>query len=301
MRKLTPRVPHRTSQMLAISLLSVCVSTTNAQQSTEISTARTTGSVGTGAQAVANPVIDSSATQEKSAAADERTRVKNEALAEIAKDLKGPPKSFEVRGLNLGGDHYKDVRDSKGFRKEGGQFLSDYPDTRKEVLSDGGVLFFYRDILFMVVYEDIQDEGEIRAVMAQLETKFKGKFTNIPRRKSREGNIETTVGGFRMAIGNFGMAEVRQTVTKAVDRRACIDSIAREMRQRLDLGLRNNSSLTSRVEEECNETLHPVQMAFVHRPIEAAINTRAAAEQKQLDQQAAAEKAKAASEKARKF
>ena len=241
------------------------------------------------------------AAQEKATAAEERSRARKDAIAVLTKELKGAPRSFEVRGMNLGGDHYQDISESKGFVSGKGSQVDGFPDTRTEVSTDGGTLFFYRDILFMTMYDDLQDTVEIRAAMNQLEAKFKSKFAGIPQQKSRDGNIETTAGGFRMNIGNFGIAEVKLTSTRPIDRRTCVNDIARDMRQRIDLGLRNYSSLTDRVESECKETLNPTQMVFINKPIEAIVNSRASAERQKSARQAAEEKIKAASEKAKKF
>jgi len=239
--------------------------------------------------------------QEKAVAAEERSRARKDAIAVLTKELKGAPRSFEVRGLNLGRDHYLDVNESKGFVNEKGSQVEGFPDTRKEESTDGGRLYFYHDVLFMAIYEDLQDTVEIRAAMNQLEAKFKGKFASIQPHKSRDGNIETTTGGFRMNIGNTGVAEVRLVSTKPVDKRACVNDIAREMRQRLDLGLKNYSSLTDRVERECVETLNPTQIVFINKPIEAIVNSRAATERQRNARQAAEERIKAASEKAKMF
>lgn len=241
------------------------------------------------------------AAREKAAAAEERSRVRKDAMAALTKELKGAPRGFAVRGLNLGSDHYQDVGESKGFANGKGSNVEGFPDTRKEVSTDGGALYFYRDILFMAIYEDLQDTVEIRAAMNQLEAKFKGKFANVPRQKSRDGNIETTTNGFRMNIGNFGVAEVKLISTRPLNRKTCIDDIAREMQQHIDLGLKNYSSLTDRVESECRETLNPTQMVFINKPIESVVNSRANAGRLSNARQAAEEKLKAASEKAKKF
>lgn len=241
------------------------------------------------------------ATQEKAAAAEERSRIRKDAIAVLTKELKSAPRSFEVRGMNLGADHYQDVSESKGFASEKGSQVDDFPDTRKEESTDGGTLFFYRDILFMAVYEDVQEAVEIRAAINQLEAKFKSKFASVPKQTSRDGNVETTTGGFRMSIGNFGVAEVKLTSTRPINRQTCVSDIASEMRRRIDLGLKNYSSLTDRVESECKETLNPTQIVFINKPIEAIVNSRASAERVKNARQAAEEKIKAANEKAKKF
>lgn len=241
------------------------------------------------------------AAKEKAAGVEERNRVKKDALGTLTKELKVAPRGFEVRGLNLGSDHYQDVAESKGFASGKGSSVDGFPDTRKEMSSDGGTLYFYRDILFMATYDDLQDTLEVRAAMNQLEAKFKGKFANLPQQKSRDGNTETTTGGFRMSIANFGVAEVKLTSSRPISRNTCIDDIAREMRQNITLRIKNYSSLTDRVESECRETLNPTQMVFINKPIEAIVNSRANAERQVNARQAAEERLKAASEKAKKF
>lgn len=241
------------------------------------------------------------AAREKAAAAEERARLRKEAYASLVKELKSPPKSFEVRGMNLGSDHYQDVAESKGFVSGKGSNVDGFPDTRKEIASDGGVFYFYRDILFMTSYDDLQDTLEIRAAMNQLESKFKGKFANIPKQKSTSGNIETTSTGFRLNIGGFGTAEVQLSATRPISRSVCIDNISRAMRLNISLGIRNYSSLTDRVESECREVLNPTQLVFVNKPIEAIVNARATAERQAKAREAVEEKLKTATDKAKKF
>ena len=242
-----------------------------------------------------------SAAQAKAVADEDRSRARQDASAVLTKELKGVPRSFEVRGLFFGKDHYLEVSESKGFQSGKGADVDGFPDTHKEISTDGATLYFYRGILFMATYEDLQDTIEIRAAMNQLEAKLKGKFAKLSQQKSRDGNIETTTGGFRLNIGTFGVAEVKLTSSRPINRRTCIDDIAREMRQRIALRLSNYSSLSDRVESECRETLNPTQLVFINKPIEALVNSRATAEQKANARQAAEEKVKAASEKAKTF
>lgn len=241
------------------------------------------------------------AAQEKAAIFEERSRARKDAIAVLTRELKSPPKNFEVRGMNFGRDHYLDVSESKGFVNGKGSPMDKFPDARIEVSIDGGTLFFYREILFMAVYDDLQDTIEIRAAMNQLEAKFKSKFVNMPQQKSLDGNIETTIGGFYMNIGNSGIAKVKLISTRPIDKRVCVSDIAREMRRRIDLGLKNYSSLTDRVESECKETLNPTQIVFINKPIEAIVNSRANAEQQRNARQVIEGRLKAASEKAKKF
>lgn len=235
------------------------------------------------------------------AASEERGRIRKDALTTLTRELKGTPKGFEARGLNFGVDHYEDIRQTKGFASDKGSGVEGFPDVRKEVLTDGGKLYFYRDILFMAIFEDLQDTLEVRAAMNQLESKFKAKFVSIPHQKTRDGNVETTSGGFRMNIGSFGAAEVRLASTRPVNRTTCINDIAREMRQRISLGLENYSSLPDRVESECRETLNPTQVVLTNKPIESIVNSRASADRLRNAREAAEEKLKAAGEKAKKF
>ena len=241
------------------------------------------------------------AAKEKAAAGDERNRVRNEAIATLTKELKAAPRGFEVRGVNLGTDHHQDVADSKSFVNGKGWNPDEIPDTRIEKTPDGGTLYFYRDILFIATYEDLQDTLEIRAAMNQLEKKFKGKFAAVPQKKSRDGNTETTTGGLRLSIGNFGVAEVKLSSSRPISRNACIDNIGREMRLNITRGIKNYSSLSDRVESECRETSNPTQMVFINKPIETLVNSRANAERQINRLQAAEERLKAANEKAKKF
>lgn len=249
----------------------------------------------------ANKMARSAATaKEKATAVEERVRLRNDAIAAITKELKAAPKNFEVRGLNLGFDHYQDVIESKGFSK-GLEDLEDFPGTRIGTANDGGKLYFYRDILFMAIYDDLQDSIELRAAMNQLEAKFKGKFSNISPKKSIDGNVEINTAGVHMNIANIGTAEVKLMSTRPVNKRICIEEIARDIRQSISLGLKQYSSLTDRVERECRELINPMQMVFINKQIEAIANSRANAEWLSRRRQAAEEKLKAANEKAKKF
>lgn len=253
------------------------------------------------AEEAAIAAIAAATLRDKAAAAEERSRAKKEAIVLLTKELKGLLKSFEVRGMSLGGDYYHDISESRGFASGKGSQVEGFPDTRREVSSDGGTLFFYRNILFMSVYSDLQDNIEIRAAMNQLEAKFKSKFTAVPNQKSRVGNSETITTGFRMSIGNFGIAEVKLSVSSPIDKRICISEIAREMRQRIELRLRNYESLDERVENECKPKLNPAEIIFINRPIETLVNSRANTERVKSARQEAEERLKAANEKVKKF
>lgn len=239
--------------------------------------------------------------KEKAEAAEQRSRVTKDAMAALTKELKAAPRSFEVRGLNLGRDHLQDIADAVGYQAGKGTDVEGFPDTRKEIGSDGGILYFYRGILFMASYDDLQDSLDIRAAMDKLEAKFKGKFAKVPQQKSRDGNTETTTVGYRMNIGGFGVADVQLSSSRPIVRSVCISDIARQMQLNIRLGIKNYSSLSDRVDSECKETLNPTQLVFIHKPIEALINARATAQRQANARQEAADKLKSASEKASKF
>jgi len=242
-----------------------------------------------------------SAAKEKAAVAEERLRLKKDAMAALAKELKSVPKSFEVRGLNFGADHHQDLAETQGFVSEKGLDLDRFPDTRSETTINGGILYFYRNILFMATFEDLQDSVEIRAAMNQLEAKYKSKFAPIPLKTTRDGNIETATRGFRMNISNSGAAEIKIASSGPISKMVCMQDISREMRRNIELRIKNYDSLTDRVERECRATVQPIEMKFTNTAIEALVLTRANTEQKERERQAADERIKSALKKAKEF
>jgi hypothetical protein len=241
------------------------------------------------------------AAKEKAAAAEQRKRSKKEALEILTKELRSTPRAFEVRGFNLGSDFDQDIAERMGGLTGSEANVKGFPDTRKETNSDGAAFYFYRGILFMVTYEDLQEKVEIRAVMNQLESKFKSKFAAIPPQKTIDGNVETTSSGFRMNIANHGVAEVKVASSRPVSRNICIEDISREMRSNIRLGIRNYFSLTDRVETECQVSVHPTQIVFINKPIEVLVNSRANAERQSNSRHASEERLKTAKEKAKSF
>jgi hypothetical protein len=104
-----------------------------------------------------------------------------------------------------------------------------------------------------------------------------------------------------MSIGNFGTAEVKLSVSGPIDKQICISEIAREIRQRIELRLGYYDSLQDRVDNECKNKLNPTEMIFINKPIETIVNSRANSERLKSARQEAAERLKAANEKAKKF
>jgi len=237
----------------------------------------------------------------RSKAVAERSAAKLSAIEALSKEMKTKLTSFEVSGLNLGGDYYHDVRENQGFAYGKGTDLDGFPETRSEISVEGGTLYFYKNILFMIVDEDLQDMVEIAAAMKKLETKFKGKFAKIPQEKSREGNREISTGGFRMNISGIGVAEIKIISSKPISRGVCISEITREMRQLIGLGQSNYTSLTDRVDIECKEISSPIQIVFTHKGVEAVVNARAKEERMRAKRQMGEEKLRAATERAKKF
>lgn len=238
--------------------------------------------------------------KDKTSVADDRIRLKKEALATLAQELKVSPKSFEVRGLNLGSDTFQDIAENKEIKIEKEANVDAFPDTRMAIIN-GGTLYFYRDILFMAIYEDLQDPAELAAASKQLELKFKGKFASIPKEVSKDGNIETTSIGMHMRIESQGVAEIKFISTKPINRTVCIQDIAREIRTNISLRIKNYSSLTDRVERECKSNLSPTQMKIVNKTIETFVNSRARTLQISKLREEAEERLRAANEKAKKF
>ena len=239
--------------------------------------------------------------KEKDAAQVESTAQKRSKNGASSNEIKREARSFEVRGLNLGADNRLSLMEKKLLKEGDGKDVIGFPDTRVETGVDGGTLYFYRDTLFITSYDDIQDLVEVRAVMNKLEQKFGGKFKDFPDEKSQSGNLETTQVGFELKIGDYGLAKVILSSTRPIDRRACIDEIAREMRQRLARGLKNYKSLTDRVENECKEETHPTKLQFIHLPTEKVVNALATAERLMKNNREEQEKLNAAREKADKF
>lgn len=226
---------------------------------------------------------------------------RTQAIQDVESQLRRSLKSFEVRGLTIGADYYDDML---GITEAKNDLEVDLPpdiDIRTATTADGGKLVFYNKILASVVFEDIQDTDELAAVLLQLEKKFKSRPIKIPTTTRREGNLSVQVGGFAINISDFGLAMILFTNTRPVDRRTCIDDVARDMRLRLSMGLRNYSSLTDRVENECAARVLPTRIAFSQVGMDGLMRSRVQAEKKRQISNAASIKEKELKDKVSKF
>jgi hypothetical protein len=218
----------------------------------------------------------------------------------ISKEIKSPLTSFEVRELNIGQDSIEALVNKFVLSKDI-ESVDGYPDVKKFTISDGTVLIFYRDILFMVLFNDLQDPLEVKAVMNQLETKFKSKFTGLNKKITQKGNIEKTVEGFSMNVSTYGTIRIEFGTSKPILKKVCIDDIAREMRMNIEFGRKNYLSLTDRVENECAIKDDPIGIIVVNKMIEAVVNSRATDEQRNKKKKEDSEKINSAIEKAKRF
>lgn len=240
---------------------------------------------------------------EKFQTAEEIAAQKKLAISQLSKESKGQPiRSFEVREFNFGGDHLQEVLNRLSLSENiVVSEIDGFPNSKRVVIT-GGSLLFYRNILAMAFFDDIQDVTELRAVRAQLEKKFGAKFSDTKEKPEidSEANTITTYAVLRMNIA-AGYIEIKHSATRTLDRRKCIDKIAKEIRSNIRLGIRRGESLTDRVESECDGTTSSWNIAVVNKAIESLANAASKAAlvnrlKKEID-----ERSSAAAEKAKKF